>query len=169
MSGGAARSEASTSASRGSGRGGASERALGFFADLARGRATRAVARDLGVPEHYLRLAVGAKHKAANERRRRRLGTRLAIDEASLKKDFVYATVFSDPVRRVVVDVGPGRDGAVVWAFAGLYRAAEPKEVRAHPRRGTTPIDRRLPCCACGESMKAMPASITALIVGSTW
>jgi len=40
-------------------RGGASERALAFFADLARGRATAAVGRDLGVPAHYLRLAVG--------------------------------------------------------------------------------------------------------------
>ena len=113
----------------GIGRGGASERALGFFADLARGRATRAVARDLGVPEHYLRLAVGKKHKAANERRRGRLGRHLAIDEASLKKNFVYATVFSDPGRGVVIDVGPGRDGAVVWAFAGLYSAAERAQV----------------------------------------
>jgi len=95
-----------------------------------RGRATQAVDRDLGVPEHYLRLAVGAKHKAANERRRGRLGTRLAIDEASLKKNFVYATVFSDPVRGVVIDVGPGRDGAAVWAFAGLYSAAERAAVR---------------------------------------
>jgi hypothetical protein len=43
----------------GIGWGGASERALAFFADLARGRATAAVARDLGVPDHYLRLAVG--------------------------------------------------------------------------------------------------------------
>ena len=43
----------------GIGRGGASSRALAFFADLARGRATRATARDLGVPEHYLRIAGG--------------------------------------------------------------------------------------------------------------
>ena len=55
-------------------RGGASSRALAFFADLARGRATRAVARDVGVPEHYLRMAVGAKRRAAYERRRGRLG-----------------------------------------------------------------------------------------------
>ncbi|MDA8039631.1 MAG: hypothetical protein M0Z69_10820 [Actinomycetota bacterium] len=75
------------------GRSGASERALGCFADLARGRATRAVARDLGVPEHHLRLAVGKKQKAANEQRRGRLGSHLAIDEASLKKNFVYATL----------------------------------------------------------------------------
>ena len=27
--------------------------------------------------------------------------------------------------RGVVIDVRPGRDGAVVWAFAGLYSAAE--------------------------------------------
>ena len=39
----------------GIGRSGATDRALAFFADLlARGRATRVVARDLGVPEHYL-------------------------------------------------------------------------------------------------------------------
>ena len=114
----------------GIGRGGASERALGFFADLARGRATRAVARDLGVPEHYLRLAVGTKRTVANERRRGRLGRHLAIDEASLKKGFIYATIFSDPDRGVVIDVGPGRDGAVVWAFAGLYSAEERAQVR---------------------------------------
>ena len=113
----------------GIGRGGASERALSFFADLARGRATRAVARDLGVPEHYLRLAVGSKRSAANERCRGRLGAHLAIDEASLKKGFIYATIFSDPERGVVIDVGPGRDGAVVWAFAGLYSAEERKQV----------------------------------------
>jgi hypothetical protein len=51
-------------------RGGASARALAFFAYLARGRATRAVARDLGVPEHYLRIAVGVKRRAAHERHR---------------------------------------------------------------------------------------------------
>jgi transposase len=113
----------------GIGRGGASERALSFFADLARGRATRAVARDLGVPEHYLRLAVGTKRRAANERRRGRLGRHLCIDEASLKKGFIYATIFSDPERGVVIDVGPGRDGAVVWAFAGLYSEEERKAV----------------------------------------
>src|SRR5947209_6105515 len=55
-------------------RGGASTRALGWFADLARGRATRAVARDLGVPEHYLRLAVGRRREAAHLRHRGRLG-----------------------------------------------------------------------------------------------
>jgi len=48
---------------RGNGRGGASERALAFFADLQRGRATRTVARNLGVLEHYLRLAVGRRRE----------------------------------------------------------------------------------------------------------
>ncbi len=113
----------------GIGRGGASERALSFFADLARGRATRAVARDLGVPEHYLRLAVASKRSVANERCRGRLGAHLAIDEASLEKGFIYATIFSDPGRGVVIDVGPGRDGAVVWAFCGFYSAEERKQV----------------------------------------
>ncbi len=87
------------------------------------------MARDLGVPEHYLRLAVGTKRRGANERRRGRLGRHLCIDEASLKKGFIYARIFSDPERGVVIDVGPGRDGAVVWAFAGLYSAEERKQV----------------------------------------
>lgn len=62
-------------------RGGASERAVGWFADLARGRATPAVARDLGVPEHYLRLAVGQRRAAATAGRSGRLGRHLAIDK----------------------------------------------------------------------------------------
>jgi transposase len=33
--------------------------------------------------------------------------------------------VFSDPDRGVVIDLAPGRDGAVIWAFAGLYSDAE--------------------------------------------
>ncbi len=109
-------------------RGGATQRALGFFADLARGRATAAVARDLGVPAHYLRRAVGAARAKASGAHHRRLGRHLAIDECALRKPFVYATVFSDPERGVVIDVGPGRDSAVIWAFAGLYSRAE----RAH-------------------------------------
>lgn len=92
-------------------------------------RASRAVARDPGVPEHYLRVAVGAKRKAANDAGRRRLGRHLAIDECAVRKDQVYATVFSDPGRGVVLDVGPGRDGAVVWAFAGRYSHAERAQV----------------------------------------
>lgn len=111
-------------------RGGASARALAFFADLARGRATRATARDLGVPEHYLRIAVGAKRRAAHERRRGRLGPHLAIDECSVRKNFVYATVFSDPDRGVVIDLAPGRDAAAVLFFAGLYSHAERAGVR---------------------------------------
>jgi transposase len=107
----------------GIGRSGASERALGFFADLARGRATAAVARDLGVPGHYLRVAVGQRRCRAQ--RARRLGRHLAIDECSIAKHYVFATVFSDPDRGVVLDVGPGRDGAVVWAFADQYSHAE--------------------------------------------
>jgi transposase len=106
-------------------RGGATHRALAFFADLARGRATAAIARDLGVPQHYLRRAVGAARAKASAAHHRRLGRHLAIDECGLRKPFVYATVFSDPERGVVIDVGPGRDPAVVWAFAGLYSRAE--------------------------------------------
>lgn len=109
----------------GIGRGGASQRALAWFADLARGRATRAVARDLGVPEHYLRLAVGAKRRRAHERHRGRLGAHLAIDECSVRKNFVYATVFSDPDRGTVIDMAPGRDASAVLFFAGLFSHAE--------------------------------------------
>ncbi len=109
----------------GIGRSGASERALAFFADLARGRATAAVARDLGVPDHYLRVAVGQARARAAGPRRRRLGRRLAIDECAVRKPFVFATIFSDPERGVVIDVAPGRDGAAIWAFAGLYSRSE--------------------------------------------
>lgn len=111
-------------------RGGASQRALAFFADLARGRATAAVARDLGVPEHYLRRAVGAARATASGGHHRRLGRHLAIDDCALRKPFVYATVFSDPERGAVIDVGPGRDGAVIWAFAGLYSRADRAQVQ---------------------------------------
>lgn len=114
----------------GIGRGGASTRALSFFADLARGRATRAVARDLGVPEHYLRVAVGKKRSRANDAGPRTLGRHLAIDECAVKKNQAFASVFSDPGREVVLDVGPGRGGAVVWAFAGRYSYAERARVR---------------------------------------
>ncbi|MCA1681719.1 MAG: ISL3 family transposase [Acidimicrobiales bacterium] len=103
-------------------RGGASHRALAFFADLARGRASAAVARDLGVPAHYLRAAVGACRRRASAIQAPRLGTHLAIDECSIKRNYVYATVFSDPNRGVVLGVEPGRDGAAIAAFASAYR-----------------------------------------------
>lgn len=114
----------------GIGRGGASERALAFFADLVRGRASAAVARDLGVPEHYVRVAVTAERREAEASRPRRLGDHLAIDECSVRKGQVFATVFSDPGRGVVLEVAPGRDGAAVWAFAGLYSHSERARVR---------------------------------------
>jgi len=110
-------------------RSGASHRALAFFADLARGRATAAVGRDLGVPAHYLRLAVGTARRRASAPHARRLGRHLAIDECALKKGHIYATVFSDPDRGVIIDVAPGRDGAAIWAFAGLYRRSERAQV----------------------------------------
>lgn len=114
----------------GIGRGGASERALAFFADLARGRATAAVARDLGVPMHYLRRAVGQARREATARRAGRLGRHLAIDECAMRKPFVFATIFSDPIRGVVIDVAPGRDGAAIWAFAGLYSREQRAKVQ---------------------------------------
>jgi transposase len=111
-------------------RGGASERALAFFADLQRGRATRRVAIDLGVPQHYLRLAVGRRRRVAHERTRGRLGRHLGIDECSVRKNFVYATVFSDPERGVVIDLAPGRDASAVMFFAHLYSHSERAQVR---------------------------------------
>lgn len=111
-------------------RGGASERALEFFADLQRGRATRRVAIDLGVPHHYLRLAVARKRRVAFCRLRSRLGRHLAIDECSVKRNFVYATVFSDPEREVVIDLAPGRDASAVMFFAHLYSHSERAQVR---------------------------------------
>jgi hypothetical protein len=71
----------------GIGCGGATERALAFFADLQRGRATRRVAIDLKVPQHYLRVAVGRRRLAAHERTRGRLGRHLGIDECSVRKN----------------------------------------------------------------------------------
>jgi transposase len=47
-----------------------------------------------------------------------------------VRKNFVYATVFSDPGRRVVIDMAPGRDAAAVLFFAGLYSHAERAAVR---------------------------------------
>ena len=114
----------------GIGRGGATERALAFFADLQRGRATRRVAIDLKVPQHYLRLAVGRRRRVAHERTRGRLGRHLGIDECSVRKNFVYATVFSDPERGVVIDLAPGRDASAVMFFAHLYSHAERAQVR---------------------------------------
>ncbi len=113
----------------GIGRGGASDRALAYFADLQRGRATRRTAVDLGVPEHYLRLAVGNKRREVFARTRGRLGRHLAIDECSVKKNHVYATVFSDPERGVVIDLAPGRDASAVMFFAHLYSHAERSRV----------------------------------------
>jgi len=124
----------------GIGRGGASARAMAFFADLARGRATRTVARDVGVPEHYLRVAVGTERARATAARPRRLGRHLAIDECSVKKPFVYATVFSDPGRGVVIDLAPGRDAAAIWAFAGLYHRRERAQVQVVTMDGHNPF-----------------------------
>lgn len=113
----------------GIGRGEASERALAWFADLSRGRATRAVARDLWVSEHYLRLAVGQR------RARAAAGTQAGStptwsDECAVGKPFAYATVFSDPARGVVIDAAPGRDGAAIWVFTGLFSRAERAQVQ---------------------------------------
>ncbi len=91
---------------------------------------TRAVARDVAVPEHYLRLAVGHKRTEANLRRRGRLGAHPAIDECSVRKNFIYATVFSDLDWGVVIDMAPGRDASAVLFFASLFSHAERAGVR---------------------------------------
>ena len=88
------------------------------------------MARDLLVPEHYLRVAVGAQRRRAHTRTRGRLGAHLAIDECSVRKNFVYATVFSDPARGVVIDLAPGRDASAVLFFAGLFSHAERAKVQ---------------------------------------
>jgi transposase len=74
---------------------------------------------------NYLRLAVGKKRRESFSRTRGRLGRHLAIDECSVKKNYVYATVFSDPERAVVIDLAPGRDASAVMFFAHLYAHAE--------------------------------------------
>ena len=73
------------------------------------------------MPQHYLRLAVAKKRTAAFYRHPGRLGAHLAIDECSVPKNFVYATVFSDPQAGVVIDLAPGRDASAIMFFAHLY------------------------------------------------
>jgi hypothetical protein len=104
-----------------------SHRALVFVADLQRGRATRRVAINLGVPQHCLRLAVAKRRR---DRHHGRLGRHLAIDECSVRKNFVYATVFSDQEAGVVIDLAPGQDASAVMFFAHLYSRLERARVR---------------------------------------
>lgn len=47
-----------------------------------------------------------------------------------MRKNFVYATVFSDPARGVVIDMAPGRDASAVLFFAGLFSHAERAKVQ---------------------------------------
>ncbi len=122
-------------------RGGASERALAFFADLARGRATAPVARDLAVPAHYLRVAVGAARRRASARHAGRLGRHLAIDECAVRKPFVYATVLSDPARGVVIDVAPAGRGPPSGPSPGCTPEPNGPRCRSCPWTATTPID----------------------------
>ena len=73
---------------------------------------------------------MGERRRSATAGRCGRLGRHLAIDECALRKPFVFATVFSDPERGVVIDVAPGRDAAAVWAFSGLYSRSERAQVQ---------------------------------------
>ena len=63
---------------------------------------------------------MGRRRADANGRHRGRLGAHLAIDECSVRKNFIYATVFSDPDRGVVIDMAPGRDASAVLFFGAL-------------------------------------------------
>jgi hypothetical protein len=108
----------------GIGRGGASERALRFFADLARGRATAAVARDLHVPPHYLRLAVGERRRRATAGRCGRLGRHLAIDECAIAKSYVRDGLLRPGARRG--DRRRARQGR--GGHLGLLGAVQPSE-----------------------------------------
>ena len=47
-----------------------------------------------------------------------------------MRKNFVYATVFSDPGAGVVIDLAPGRDASAVMFFAHLYSQSERARVR---------------------------------------
>jgi transposase len=147
----------------GIGRGGASERALAFFADLARGRATAAVAWDLGVPSHYLRLAVGERRRRATAGRCGRLGRHLAIDECAVRKPFVYATVFSDPERGVVIGAAPGREAAAIWALSAERGAGEAG--KAERRRSWSP---RPPHGSC-ERPRPRGQRVAAVVVPGLW
>lgn len=53
---------------------------------------------------------------------RPRLPEVLAIDECSHARHRRYGTVFSDPTTAVVLDVGPGRSSAVIWASSRYSR-----------------------------------------------
>lgn len=96
-----------------------------WFADLARNRATRAVARDLGVPEQLRATGGGPPTRGGPSAPSGRLGPHLAIDECSVRKNFVYATVFSDRARGVVIDMAPERDASAVPLFASLFSHRE--------------------------------------------
>jgi transposase len=147
----------------GIGRGGASYRALGFFADLQRRRATRRVAIDLGVPQHYLRIAVAKRRRAAFCRRHGRLGAHLAIDECSVRRNFVYATVFSDPEAGVVIDLAPGRDASAVMFFAHLYSHAERSRVRVVTIDCHAPYRMAVRGCSRTPSSSPMPSTCAAV------
>ena len=80
-------------------------------------------------------LMFGARYgltcrRAASYRHHGRLGAHLASDECSVRKNFVYATVFSDPEAGVVTDLAPGRDASAVMFFAHLYSQPERSRVR---------------------------------------
>ena len=115
-------------------RGGASHRALGWFADLARGRATRAVARVLS-----------AGGPSPNEGTP---GRPSGHHEGSVRKNFVYATVFSDPARGVVIDLAPGRDASAVLFFAGLFSHAERAKVQVVTIDCHAPTELQPGCCS---------------------
>jgi hypothetical protein len=146
----------------GIGRGAATERASGFFADLARGRATMAVARDLGVPAHYLRLAVGSRRRRAAVRGAGRLGRHLAIDECAVKRGQVYATVcVADRVPLAYIEYDD--DDVVNVAVNGRDDVSRLRHAVAHPDTilvadlTLDELARSLPAAAGGIGPRAEP------------
>jgi transposase len=54
----------------------------------------------------------------------------MSFGGSGVRKNFVYATVFSDPEAGVVIDLAPGRDASAVMFFAHLYSQSERARVR---------------------------------------
>ena len=115
----------SRTASTGIGRSKFSDRLWDWIGDLGRGSTEMALAAERRVSLYLSReSARRAKTKAASFLRPR-LPAVLAVDECSHAKHRRYGTVFSDPVAGVVLDVGPGRSSAVIWAFASRFSRKE--------------------------------------------
>lgn len=101
------------------------ERLWAWIGDLGRGQTETQLARERGVSTYLARRSAKRAKMRAVSFSRPRLPEVLAIDECSHAKHRRYGTVFSDPTLGVVLDVGPGRSSAVIWAFATRYSRQE--------------------------------------------